>query len=464
MLASIRSLERSLKRRPAIRRLAEAPFSGRVFLVGGALRELALGRDANDYDFALERVEDLSVFERAFGARSFLLGKKPIQTHRIVSPDIEIDLTILEAGIDKDLARRDFTMNAMAYDIEGGVVLDPLHGWDDLARGVIRYPREESFKEDPLRMLKAARHYTALNGFSIAPEVRASMARFRDLIRQTAAERIKYELDLIMGSRNAGRGIEVLASSGLLFELFPELLPMGRMDKEKNLDPASLGHTLGAFKYAGRIRRFHPLEEKEARQVAYALLFHDLGKPMTYSFDVEKGRVHFYYHERLSRQIAETIMERLKFGTSEARAILSLIENHMRLFLISNKEASDRATRRLVYRMEDLTPSLVSLTLFDLYGSSKGKENASTRQVRKRCREVLGAYEEWKKAPLPRIVTGTDLLALGFTEGPELGRLLKEIRERQIAGEITSKDEALQYALSERALSPIKLSGQEGLD
>ncbi len=139
-------------------------------------------------------------------------------------------------------------------------------------------------------------------------------------------------------------------------------------------------------------------------------------------------------------------MERLRFSSSETRAISALIENHMRLFLISNKEATEKATRRLVYRMEELTPSLVCLTLLDLYGSSKGRENASTRQVKKRCREVLAAYEEWKQAPLPRIVTGRDLMALGFAQGPALGRVLQEIREKQIAGEITDKEEAMQYA------------------
>jgi tRNA nucleotidyltransferase/poly(A) polymerase len=176
------------------------------------------------------------------------------------------------------------------------------------------------------------------------------------------------------------------------------------------------------------------------------LLFHDLGKARTYSYDEEKGRVHFFYHERFSRETADAIMERLRFSISETRAISTLIENHMRLFLISNKEATEKATRRLVYKLEELTPSLVCLTLFDLYGSSKGKENASTRQVKKRCREVLAAYEEWKQEPLPRIVTGKDLMVLGFTEGPALGRVLQEVREKQIAGEITNREEALEYA------------------
>lgn len=446
MLLSIESLENRVRKLAVIRRMTGVGFAGRVLLVGGALRELALGQTAHDYDFALELTEDLKIFERIFGNGSFLLGKKPIQTHRIVGGDIAIDLTILEGAVEEDLLRRDFTMNAMAYDIGRGVVIDPLHGWDDLNGKVIRCPRKKAFKEDPLRMLKAIRHLTALRGFTLSPEVTAGITAQSGLIRETAAERIKYELDLIILSRNAHRGIETLARTGLLFEIFPELLPLQEMDKEKGLEPAALGHMLGGFKYTGRTSRFHPLDEKAAKHVGYAFLFHDLGKALTYSYDEEKGRVHFYYHERFSREIAAGIMERLRFSSSETRVISALIENHMRLFLISNKEASEKATRRLVYRMEELTPSLVCLTLLDLYGSSKGRENASTRQVKKRCREVLAAYEEWKQAPLPRIVTGRDLMALGFAQGPALGRVLQDIREKQIAGEITDKEEAMQYA------------------
>ena len=450
MLSSPIALRNRVRRLPIVRKIKGLDLAGKVFLVGGALRELALARLPNDYDFAIERASDLRAFEKVFGAHAFLLGKRPAQTHRIVAGDVTLDITMLQGGLEADLLRRDFTMNAMAYDIGRDVIIDPLHGREDLKDKVIRCPRETSLKEDPLRMLKAVRHFTALRGFAIAPEVAASIAVQRKLIRETAVERIKYELDLILLSRNVHRGIDALAGTGLLFEIFPELLPLREMDREKELEPAALGHTLGGFKYVGRVWRFQPLDERATKHVGYALLFHDLGKAQTYSCDEKKGRVHFFHHERFSGEIAATIMERLRFSVSETRAVSALIENHMRLFLISNKEASEKATRRLVYKMEELTPSLVCLTLLDLYGSSKGKENASTRQVRKRCREVLAVYEEWKRAPLLRIVTGRDLMALGFSEGPTLGRVLQEIREKQIAGEITNKEEALEYARKSR--------------
>lgn len=418
--------------------------------MGGALREVALGKLPNDYDFALERSRDLATLEGLFGSRSFLLGKKPIQTHRIVAGDIAIDITMLEGGIEQDLVRRDFTINAMAYDVKRQMLIDPLGGFHDLERKIIRYPRAESIGEDPLRMVKAIRHLAALRGFSLDPALKAAIRKRKAMIHRTASERVKYELDIIMTSKGVHKGIRTMLDTGLLFEIFPELVPLRAMDREKGFELETLGHTIGGFKYMNRGRRFYRMSEKEVRQAGYALLFHDLGKAHTFSYDEEKGRVHFFYHERHSKEMAANIMERLRFSTSESRAIQSLIEHHMRLFLISHKEATEKASRRAVYKLGDLIPALVLLTLLDMYGSSKGQENDSTVQVRERCREVLAAYEEWKKEPLPRLVTGHDLIRLGFREGPELGRVLEEIRERQIAGEIDSAEQAIEYARDAR--------------
>ena len=446
MLSSPIALRNRVRHLPIVRKIEGLNLTGKVFLVGGALRELALTHLPNDYDFAMEASSDLRALEKVCGARAFLLGKRPAQTHRIVSGEITLDITLLQGSIDNDLLRRDFTINAMAYDVQGGSIIDPLQGWNDLRERVIRYPRKESLEEDPLRMVKAIRHLSTMKGFSLASEVASAICANKTSIHRTAAERIKYELDLILIAKHVQKGIEALRQTGLLFEIFPELRRLLELDMEKTLEPQALGHTLGAYQYMGRVRRFHPLTDREARQVAYALLFHDLGKAHTFSYDEEKGQVHFLYHERASCEIASAIMTRLRFGASEARAVLNLIENHMRLFLISNSNATEKATRRLVYKMEELTPSLVWLTLLDLYGSSKGRENASSRGVRKKCREVLAAHVERLKAPLPRIVNGHDLMALGFAEGSDLGRTLQEIREKQIAGEMSDREEALEYA------------------
>ena len=450
-LLSPSALAEAIGRLDIVGKIGSGRFAGPVFLVGGALRELSLGRLPNDYDLALSRPEDVVRIERIFGAKSFLLGKKPIQAHRIVARGISLDVTILAGSIDDDLRRRDFTINAMAYAIGPGRLLDPLGGIEDLKKRTIRYPRKESLTEDPLRMVKAMRHLCALSGFTLDPALKEAIAAEKALIRNAAAERVKYELDLIMISDNPYRAIRTMEQTGLLFEIFPELLGLAKMDAERHLRPRALGHTIGGFRHLRKIKRFSPFTEREVRQAGYGLLFHDLGKPATFSFDEEKGRIHFYYHERHSSNIAAGIMNRLRFSASEARAIRTVIENHMRVFLISTREATEKAVRRIVYKMEELSPALVFLTLLDLYGNTGGRENESTEQVKTRCREVLSGYAEYKSTPLPQIVTGHDLLAAGFDEGPALGQVLREIREKQISGEITGKSQAMEYAALKKA-------------
>jgi poly(A) polymerase len=429
-----------------IRRIGALPFEGEVYLVGGAIREVALSRIPQDYDLALQSPEDLKHLEDLLGRPSFMLGKKSIQTRRIVSRDVCLDVTFLETGIEADLARRDFTVNAMAYDIRTGYLLDPLGGLRDIRRRLLRYPRKESIASDPLRMVKAVRHLATLKKFSFDPELQREIAEQKRLISQVAPERVKYELDLIFASENVSAAIEVMRLTGLLFEIVPELLALRALDEEKGFELETLGHTLDGFGYLKRVRRWHSFSVDDVRHASYAFLFHDLGKAYTYSYDEAKGRVHFFYHERRSREIADKIMERLRFSSSDMRVISALIEAHMRLFLISHEGASEKATRRVVYRMGELVRPLVLLTLLDMYGSSGGKDNQTTRRVRRRCAEVLSALEVWQQEPLPRIITGHDLLAMGLEQGPFVGRILEEVRDKQIAGEISEKTQALDYA------------------
>ncbi len=443
---SYESLARAIDTSVILSRLAASPFRGRVFLVGGALREFALGSNPRDYDLALSDPDDLKAIEKVFQKRAFLLGKKPIQTYRIAAEDIMLDITVLEASIEKDLARRDFTMNAIAFDLKARAVVDPLKGLGDIDGKIIRYPDRGTIASDPLRMLKAIRHFAVLDGFVLDPELKEAIASSRGLIRTTAAERIKYELDLIMESPGASRGMEVLSQTGLLFEIVPELMALRAMDIEKHFSLETYGHTLHGFSFLHSRGAYYVPDPASLKDVGYALLFHDLGKAHTYSYDETKGLVHFFNHERISRDIASAIMDRLRFSVQERKRICSLIEHHMRIFLISSSDATEKAIRRLIYKMGDLTPLLIAHTLCDMYGSSDGEDNPSTFQVIQNCNAIMSAYRESKKEPLPRLVCGNDLKNVGFLEGPFLGEALEIIRDRQIAGEISTRDEALRLA------------------
>jgi tRNA nucleotidyltransferase/poly(A) polymerase len=439
-------LRERIKDQPVIMKVREGRFEGNVYLVGGAIREIALHGSPKDYDFVIDNETDLGRMETIFSASSFILGKKPIQTRRLVVRDLSVDINVCHEPIEDDLRRRDFTMNAIAYDVEGDRVLDPLGGSRDLAEKVIRYPAKRVLPDDPLRMLKAIRHFATLEGFSLDRELMAAIRELKGLIHEAAPERVKHEMDQIVTSPGAFRGLRMMEETGLIFELFPGLEGLKNLDKEKGFVLETYGHTVDGFKYLRRYADLYGLHDRSIRDVGYALLFHDLGKAFTFSYDKEKEAVHFFYHERRSRDMAASIMESLRFSAAEMKAVLALIENHMRIFLISGSESTERAVRRLVYKMGDLTPALIVLSMCDMYGSSGGTENPSTRQVGEKCGGILRMYYEWKKEPLPRLIKGDDLLGIGFQSGPLVGMVLADIREKQISGEISAREEALRYA------------------
>lgn len=439
-------LRQVVKEQGAIQQLAAHPFSGDVFLVGGAIREMFLKHVPNDYDLALTNPEDLRKIEEIFNRHSFLLGKKPIQTSRISSDFLSFDITIIEGSIEEDLKRRDFTVNAIAYDIARDSIVDPLNGIEDIQQMIIRCPAEDAIVRDPLRMLKAVRHFADLDGFTLDGELLESIRLLKPSINEVAPERIKYELDKILVSHRVPDGIAMLEDTGLLFEIFPDLYELRLLDIEKEFQLETLGHTLDGFRFLHHYNKELFLDEEALRNVGYAFLFHDLGKANTYFFDEKKGAVHFFYHERFSREKASHIMKKLRFSTRTERDVLALIENHMRIFLVSDNEPREKAVRRIVYKMDALTPSLVLHTMCDLYGSSGGVDNPSTERVKKCCEEILEVYKESQKTPLPRLLNGSMLIEIGFKPGPDLGACLNDIREKQIAGEITNKEQALDYA------------------
>lgn len=442
----LETLKERIKGQRVIKDLLGGHYIGDIYLVGGAIRELCLNNAPNDFDLVLSEQKDLNTIERLFGTGSFILGKKPIQTHRLSKQDLSIDITFLDDTIENDLSRRDFTINAIAFDLKNNVFIDPLDGFDDIKNRLIICPSKKTLKDDPLRMLKAVRHFSCLTGFRIHDNLIDSIRESKHLIKQTAPERIKYEIDQIIVSPNPYDGFKMMEETSLLFEIFPELSSLKELDIEKKFVLETFGHTIAGFMYLKKYNDIYKLDAKNLKNVGYALLFHDLGKSLTFSYDEHKKAVHFFYHERYSNKIASGIMERLRFSTNEIKTVNKLIDNHMRIFLISNSESTEKAVRRIVYKMGELTPLLALLTVCDMYGSSDGQDNPSTVRVHEKCNELMIAYQEWEKKPLPKIINGHELIDIGFEEGPQIGSILNDIRQKQIAGEINDKDEALAYA------------------
>jgi len=246
----------------------------------------------------------------------------------------------------------------------------------------------------------------------------------------------------------------LLYETGLLFRLFPELRGLENLDQNAHHHLSVLPHVflvLEKIEWACDWVRSNfgelVLSDGDRLALAYAALFHDIGKQDTYSRD-EEGKVHFIHHESFSARAAERIMERLRFSNMLKFRVLRLVENHMRILNLS-AETKENALRRLVHRMGDEAPLLVLLSLADKEASRGILSYQTDSVVEGHCLRVLQLHGQKEIVQPPRLISGHDVMALGYPPGPKVGQILSFVREKQIAGEIRTREEALEEIRNE---------------
>jgi len=343
-----------------LERLDKMGFSS--FVVGGAIRDQFIGRTAIDWDIATDAVPDeiKSLFR---DITHFALKH---ETVTLVDSTTEYEVTSMrgikgkKADILSDLAHRDFTINAMAYDALKSIVLDPFYGASDIKAKRIRAVIDpaERFKEDPLRMLRAVRIAGEL-GFEIDKNTFNAIPALAPLITQVSNERIRDELiKILMCARPSGL-LEMLQKFGLLEFIIPELLEGYGMGQ-------NLCHRFTVFEHILDTVDNTPPD----KILRLAALLHDIGKPRVRA-EVE-GKIHFYNHEAVSAKMAEEIMERLRFSRDEIRSVTGLVLNHMVNY---NLSWTDSAIRRLIRRAgrEDIS-DLIALRRADIIAHGKNDD------------------------------------------------------------------------------------------
>jgi poly(A) polymerase len=256
------------------------------------------------------------------------------------------------------------------------------------------------------------------------------------------------ELDQILLSPQPAVGMKLLHESNLSFSLFPELKGLEGLGQNEHHHLDALSHTFlivekisWAFEWIGRSDPKTSLNQEDRLALYYAAFFHDIGKQDAYSKD-EKGRVHFYYHEAFSAQAGERIMERLRFSNLMENKILHLVKNHMRILNLS-QETKETALRRLVNQIGDDTPLLVLLSLADKEASRGILSVQNDEVVEAHCLRILELFREKDVVHPPPLITGHDVMALGYSSGPRVGQILSFIRHKQVEGEIKTREEAL---------------------
>jgi putative nucleotidyltransferase with HDIG domain len=422
-------------------------------LVGGYLRDLFIGTPGKDYDFSLpkEASSNIAMIEETLPLHFFKVGKEEMNTttYRIMKEELSIDLTFLQGDtIEEDLQRRDFTINAIAFSLQDETLHWVKGSPEDIEERLIHTVSTHSIDQDPLRMLRAIRYLCTLKGFALERGLKEEISIKKEKILNLPGERVKSELDQILLSPQAAVGIKFLYESGLLFTLFPELKGLENLGQSEHHHLDVLFHTFlmiekisWAMGWVAQNYQNISLPQEDRLSLFYAGLFHDIGKQNTYSKD-EKERVHFYYHEAFSVQAAEKMMERLRFSNLMKNKILNLIQNHMRILNLS-WETKEAALKRLVNQIGDETPLLVLLTLADKEASRGILSIQIDEVVEKHCLRILELFKEKEIVHPPPLITGHDVMALGYSAGPRVGQILDFIRRRQVEGEIKTREEAL---------------------
>ncbi len=360
-----------------------------VYIVGGSIRDLLCGRTPFDYDVVVKG--DPASFARRLASKTsgryVELGKHGQTMRRVVTKDIHFDIMPVNGiSINDDLRLRDFTVNAMAVAVSTGNLIDPLSGRRDLADRTVRMVSRDVFRKDPVRLIRAYRLAASFD-FSIDAETHRLLARDANLIRQSAGERIREELFKILQCAGSHAYLTRMAHSGLLFNIFPELLTLNNYRRPGASHPNLFEQTLHSLDSLERLlntrdqftgvsgaRLFQDVDAARATLLKWAILFHDIGKPLAQTL-TEGGIVHFYGHTFKSAAMARKICQRLKFSKRQTDLIEFIIANHLRPFFLfqaqQKKIPVQKVFTRFFMKCRELTPDVLLHALAAFMGKKE---------------------------------------------------------------------------------------------
>lgn len=411
-----------------------------VYLVGGCVRDKLLNLPVKDYDLATDappaRLQDLFPHAIEVGAHFGVVivreGEAEIQIATFRSDHAYRDGrrpegVNFETDPRQDVLRRDFTINALLEDPFTGDVIDYVNGLADLRDRLLRAIGDPArrFTEDRLRLLRAIR-FAARLGFEIEPATWDALVRLAPAITAVSAERVRDELSRILTEGGARRGCELLDASGLLEILLPEAARMKGVPQPPEFHPEGdvWTHTLLVLEH---------LPPSPPLPLALAALLHDVGKPPTFSVS---DRIRFNGHAEEGARLTALILQRLKYPGAIIDAIVALVKNHMRFLDLPRM---GQAARKRFFRLPHFDQQL-ELYRLDLLG---GLRPLDAYEEALRLRETLSA-EELRPAPL---ITGEDLIELGFSPGPRFKQILDAVEEEQLEGALSTRAQALQFVL-----------------
>lgn len=418
-----------------------------AYLAGGCVRDMLRGETPKDYDIATSALpeEITSIFTKTrevgvhFGVVIVIVNNQAFDVATFRNDGSYKDgrhpEEVTFSTPQDDTARRDFTVNGIFFDPISEKYIDFVEGKSDIDKKVIRAIGEPNlrFQEDHLRLLRAIR-FAARFDYEIEAETWNSIKSNASGISKISKERIRDELTKILLNENRVLGFDLLVESGLMEHIIPEILQLKGCEQPPQFHPEG-----DVFVHTRLMLSL--LKDAPSIELVLSVLLHDIGKPATYSFDEEADRIRFNGHDKLGAEMSEQILRDLKFSNSIIEDVVQMVANHMTFKDVQKMRQSKlkRFMSRSTFNDE------IELHRVDCLGSWGGLDNYDF------LNKKMVEFANEPIIPQP-LLTGKDLIELGWSPGPDLGQTLNSVQDMQLEGKLNSKDEALDWVKSNRLI------------
>ena len=462
---NIQILENKIKNDEILNNISSF-FPNEIYLVGGSVRDYLLGKKTLDRDLIVvdEDAKSFSMKVAEFLGATFVPLDEVNKIYRLVMPDKEnyLDITNpVENSLEKDIMRRDLTVNAIAVNIKNCEIVDLCNGISDLENKVLREVKEENFVDDPLRLLRAFRFYSVL-GFCMAESLVSIINKHSDLVLNPAKERIEYELMKLFSGHFADEALLKMDDCGILDRYFPFVKKLKQV-------PPNPHHHLDLFHHSVEtVRQIEILYNNSSEEVKshmdkidfggfsriahlkLAGFLHDIGKFSTWTIEQNTGRHRFIKHDDVGAKMAKVILKNMCFSNKQIEYLALMIKNHMYpTAVVSAPELSEKVMMRFVRKMGDNAIDNILIAQADRL-SARGPE--ITEEIVEEnislLNKLLCFYLESKKTlkPLPKLLDGNEVMSiLDIKPSRQLGEIMEALNEAQISGDVLTKEDAIAF-------------------
>lgn len=433
------------------------------YLVGGAVRDALLGKSTCDRDIAIKGAEEFAhKIAEKFDA-TFITLDSEFKIYRVVLQDKVNYLDISEIQgetIEEDLMRRDFTINAIAYDLKTEEFIDVTGGVEDLKNGVLRHIKDENLAEDPLRILRAFR-FASVTGFEMTSELQAAIRKYLPLALNPAPERINYELMKFLGGQHAAKMLLSLDEFGLLEKIFPCVNEMKRVTPNSHHHLDLFHHVVETvrqieigYENAPQVIREH-LDKVDfggfprINHLKLAGFLHDIGKFSTWTVE-PTGRHRFIKHDDVGSKMVVPLLRQWKFSKKQIEYISCMIKNHIYpSSVLDAPDLNEKVMMRYLRKMEDNVIDNIILARADRL-SARGVDvtEAMVKNNLDGLDKLLNFYLEKRETlvPLPKLVDGKEIMEIkGIKPSPQLGEIINALHESQLNGDVMNREDALKF-------------------